>query len=1248
MPSSLINNDSVPSTPRSPMPYRSRTTSLLPIPTRSSTSLSSSLRGPSHPSPTAQSPSSARNRSTISSQKSPSHSVQYSVGSVRTPTRLPISRQPSFSPRETPVKSTTLSPKSSMKTIALSSASSKPAAGISAGPKKPADKLNDEQADHFRNLSKSFNHTLRRIPRISTVNITVDKAYPLPTPLSTPVKSQRSGPRRPTASNALPLSQALRQLPPLQSRSMAFHQTRKVKSYQELKESNAAAVPRATKHPSSYHNKPNASPESLQSKITLTDDGSSVRTKLEYNHHASISSSVGPLSETPSPDLALNRDNRPAAIQIPPQALPSTVANSEYPEPQEFQSRAYTLERLQSLIGMDEFQSLVDSDALYWLISQPGLYETQLEIQERAFQVYAPQNATDGQKPHAVGHTPLGFDFPQSRPSAAIPHATLEAAAHRTPSSSDPVPLFEGSPMAPSEAPLAGLSSGPKKSNHVGNILLEKLGWKSKSSTTQNNKQGSSKSTGRSLRPSSFILTASSQKGKLSGQFGTPAKLSISEQHRFSQILGANLEKMNNSTCVVSMGERLQVLPILPFTVIEEIYRRGMRVPGILRISGDLDRIDELVKKFEFCPKNGVDVSSEDIHTLCGLLKHYLRTLPEPLFHPVLNHMFWKLCVEPSQTRQADPTEDEHSQQLLIARYLLQLLPSRALSLLTYVIRFLAQIPIFVENRIQHDSLAGMLGPAIFVPRDIGLPGLGLHPRGHNKQTSSSTSPAAPFPSPKYTASFIEELDKNAVSRRAAESTLWLMNYSKVLFGAVHDADRRRTGVPAEFKLEATPRESVSSSPKETQQDSHRQPFPSQLTDIIDKEQLTQSPPQSPVTSILTYSSNLTVSQRSTIHEELPEFSPSRSLHSPKQLYNDKLSEFGHGSTRAKSRAGDSEECSDKTLQPDLKYNSPARAEDQHDPKFNEAAGGHKRESSNRLSCSLSTAIGGYSKQTSAEVEKRSRRNSEKVIGLLTNYMEEREEKIVKQESLIESLVEEIERLQTVEEGDAVMQESMHMQTRPDISSRKNTADEVRSDGMRRQQDFELHSALKAEASHDASDNNHNKYSDYHEQMFNFLSPTSDEHTSYSSGTANGTSFETDSDTDSITLNFLNSESADDRRDSKSHLFDIRQEHVEDDVVEELHLGTSASSQNSPTSLRQIRRASKSISSAQAWREPSGRNMLRTGKSVDDLINFDDYDSDRSDAASLHSEITRLKTINSSLIRKLKSIESILADVSFK
>jgi hypothetical protein len=284
---------------------------------------------------------------------------------------------------------------------------------------------------------------------------------------------------------------------------------------------------------------------------------------------------VGPLSKTPSPDLSLNGDNRPAAIHIPPQALPFTVANSDYSEPQEFQSRAFTLERLQSLIGMDEFQNLVDSDALYRLISLPGLYETQQEIQERAFQVYAPQGATDSQKPHALAHTPLGFDFPPPRLSAAIPHATLEAAAHRTPSSADPLPPTEGSSTVPSEAPSAGLSSGAKKSSHVGNILLEKLGWKSKSSATQTSKQGSSKSTGRSLRPSSFILTAASQKGKLSGQYGTPGKLSISEQHRFSQILGANLETMNNSTCVVLMGERLQVLPILPFTVIEEIYRRG-------------------------------------------------------------------------------------------------------------------------------------------------------------------------------------------------------------------------------------------------------------------------------------------------------------------------------------------------------------------------------------------------------------------------------------------------------------------------------------------------------------------------------------------------------------------------------------------------------------------------------------------------------------------------------------------------
>ncbi|OAV95309.1 hypothetical protein PTTG_26711 [Puccinia triticina 1-1 BBBD Race 1] len=1251
MPPSLINNDPVPSAPRSPMPPRGRTSSLLPVPTRSSTSLSSSLRGSS----AAQSPSAAKTRSPASAHKPHSPSVQYPAGSIRTPTRLP-SRQPSFSANQSPLKATsaspislpTSSPSSFSRVTASPSSVSKSATGASAGLKKPADKANDEQSDHFRNLSKSFNHTLRRIPRISTVSITVDRAYPLPTSLTTPIKP---GSRHPTTSSALPLSLAFRQPPPLQPSPIALQQTRKTKSYQELKKVSSAAVLSASKRQSPHPSKINASPESLQSKSTLTDDGASVRTKLEYSHNPSISSIAGPMSEASSPDLSSDRDSRPADLFIPPQAVPSTVASSEHPEPQEFQSRAYTLERLQSLVGLDEFQSLVDSDALYRLISQPALYETQLEIQERAFQVYVPRNttvATDGQKSHGFAHTQLGFDIPTTGFTATVPHATLDAAPHHTPASTEPLP-FETAPFAPTEVSSAGPSAGPRKSSHVGNILLEKLGWKSKSSHAQSSKHGTSKSISKALRPSSFILVPGSQKAKLSGQYAASGKTSMSEAHRFSQILGARLETMNCSTCVVLMGERFQVLPILPFTVIEEIYRRGMRIPGILRISGDLDRIDELVKKFEFCPKNGVDVSTEDIHTLCGLLKHYLRTLSEPLFHPILSHMFWKLCVEPSQTRQADPTEDEHSQQLHVARYLLQLLPSRALSLLTYVIRFLAQIPTFAENRVQHDSLAVMLGPAIFVPRDIGLPGLGLHPRGHNKQASSTIAPSVPWPSPSYTASFIEEVDKSALSQRAADSTLWLMNHSKSIFGVATDADRRRTGVPSDFNLETTPRESVSSSLQDHQEATSPPPLSSQLTGTTHSEQLVQSPPQSPGTSILTYSSGLTVSQPSTIHEESPQVSPSSSLHSQKLLLSEmnQLSEFGYGSIEAKDFEIDPAEISDRTPRPGMKLDFPARLGDQSEAQCIDTVEQYRGKVANRLSHSMGAVIGAFSKQTTEEVEKRDRRNSEKVIGLLTHYIEGREEKIVKQESLIESLVEEIGRLHTVEERDALMREKLLKQTHIGLP----VGDEVKSRGLLDQEDFELDSTLTAQTSHTVPDKQ-NEYIDYHEQMFNFLALSPNESTvelpEVSSSGPEKAVPEAQPEPTPTGLDFPTSDRLPHaHRLSKSRLFDVTEERGEEEAVEELRLGTSPSSKYSADSPKRIRRTSKLVGLPHSWRKLAEPTEVLAGKPHDDLINFDDYDSDHSNTASLHSEISRLKSINSNLIRKLKSIESILADVSF-
>ncbi|PLW46900.1 hypothetical protein PCASD_08144 [Puccinia coronata f. sp. avenae] len=1223
MSSSLIHNsDGFPNIPAATLPLRSRTSSLLPIPTRRETSMSSSLRSSSNSSQPNHSPTPSRARGTSTPQRPSLHSSQYSTSSVRSATRLP-GRQPSIPSNYTSLKPT---PPSSNNIVSPASLR-KPVPSALPGLKKHINKANDDSANYFRDLTKS----LSRVPRKSPTSITIDKPFPIPTSLAASAKAQRSGPRPAVTSSALPPAPAHQHssMPP---GAVTYQnlKARPVRSYQELNptpNSTAGSALRPVQPLCPPTKKVDTSPQSLQSTITLTDGASSIRVKLDYSHRPSVSPIVDLYSKVTPSTYGSKSQRYPIDIHEPPQVLSSSPA--QCPEPQEFQSRAYTLEKLQSLIGTDELQKLVNPDDLYQLISRSSLYETQQEIQERVSKESNTSNTPDGQKPPAVPLTSMDSNSSQVHSTPAIPRATLKATAFPVSAMTQPLNL-----KGPSILPIAATPSVPdaglKKSNNVGNILLDKLRWKSKTPAAQNSKHGTSKSISKSRRPSSFILSSSSIKGILPGQQSTFGKVLASEQRRFSQILGASLELMNCSTRVVLMGERYHVLPVLSFDVIEEIYRRGMQVPGIMRISGDLDRIDELVHKFECCPTMGVDLSGEDIHTLCGLLKHYLRTLPEPLFHPLLSHILFTVCVEPSRARQADSTADENSSQLLVARYLLKLLPSRALSLLTYVVRFLAQIPFFTENRIQHDSLAVMLGPAIFAPRDIGLPGLGLHPRRHN--TDQAASQAIPWRLPSHASvSFIEDLDKKAVSQRAAESTLWLMNHSNMLFDGA--------GKPRELVLSTTmPEEAQGSTPHEL--------FPIQFAgpEPTSPEQLRFSPSiNSLAASILTYTSGLTVSQGSMVFEESPEFLPSSSIQSPPSPSEEtgRLDDFQYMEDNTSVIPDKPQDSTEDTSNAGLGLAFPSSLVEQADSTLSDVMEGEEGEALSQLDQSAGDVTCTDHDATSKEVDTRERKTSSKVVGLLAQYMEGRDEKIQKQESLIDSLVGEIERLQSIEERDSALRGQILKEAHLNPLALRQEGDLVRSDG--RNEHAELVSAQTSPQVPRAGE----IYVDYYEQIFNPFSPkraTFGLSESCSSAMANRAVQDEQAkrnslSSDSTVLDPVNTEQTHDAGQSKNRPFADSQENVaEDNTIEELLPLPTQPGKRSSALPSQIPRSG---SNPKPWAEHSERVPLHATQSDDD------YDSDPSNTISLRTEISRLRSINSNLIRKLKSIESIVGDVFF-
>lgn len=77
------------------------------------------------------------------------------------------------------------------------------------------------------------------------------------------------------------------------------------------------------------------------------------------------------------------------------------------------------------------------------------------------------------------------------------------------------------------------------------------------------------------------------------------------------------------------MAHDVRVPPVL-LQCILEIEKKGLNAEGIYRVSGSHEQMERLRRQFDLSPN--VDLSQvEDIHTVAGLLKLYLRLLPQQL-----------------------------------------------------------------------------------------------------------------------------------------------------------------------------------------------------------------------------------------------------------------------------------------------------------------------------------------------------------------------------------------------------------------------------------------------------------------------------------------------------------------------------------------------------------------------------------------------------------------------------------------
>ncbi|KAI8456820.1 hypothetical protein BY996DRAFT_6412100 [Phakopsora pachyrhizi] len=175
-------------------------------------------------------------------------------------------------------------------------------------------------------------------------------------------------------------------------------------------------------------------------------------------------------------------------------------------------------------------------------------------------------------------------------------------------------------------------------------------------------------------------------------------------------VFGQPIESSGPFSCLTIIGDQQHLIPLVVFSTIEELFRRGMKTPGLMKNLGNSTRIKQLSRDFSQSPEfgEGLDVGQEDIHVLAGLLKRYLRSLPEPVMKRAHFEVIWRSCLDRS-SRLNLKLEDK----ILVVQCVMRLMNPRGYSLLIYVVAFLSQIPLFEENQLDTAGLVKIFGPPL-------------------------------------------------------------------------------------------------------------------------------------------------------------------------------------------------------------------------------------------------------------------------------------------------------------------------------------------------------------------------------------------------------------------------------------------------------------------------------------------------------------------------------------------------------
>ncbi|XP_046389865.1 active breakpoint cluster region-related protein [Ischnura elegans] len=171
-----------------------------------------------------------------------------------------------------------------------------------------------------------------------------------------------------------------------------------------------------------------------------------------------------------------------------------------------------------------------------------------------------------------------------------------------------------------------------------------------------------------------------------------------------------------------------RAIPFIITSCVREVERRGMNEVGIYRVSGSASDLSRLKKSFETNSYEAEQFLKEvDVHSVTGILKLYLRELPEALFTDELYPKFFEAFNSTSGAGSGNSSSKRKA--ALLACF--SSLPPLNIDIITYLLAHMIRVNQHEQhNKMSLHNLATVFGPTLLRP---GGGGSGGGSRGHSR-----------------------------------------------------------------------------------------------------------------------------------------------------------------------------------------------------------------------------------------------------------------------------------------------------------------------------------------------------------------------------------------------------------------------------------------------------------------------------------------------------------------------------------